>query len=222
MPWKKTKKTKTLKPFFLQQDEHECEWNGIHTVVDAPILHFPTIVRCLCCTREISIHQTLFSKSLLLHSGSQSCWASTHTHTFTIASEPIYIQVNTFCGKFLALYHYLLFQIVLCVFFFFFKFNLKINLGLRVYPFTLVWIIHSSGILAPRLSCHRWLRTSYRCLTVMLLFDFFPSKFQYLWEEHLIIWPAKCSVSSDALCHIISESFLNVKVNGNPSWPGEN
>lgn len=119
MPWKKTKKTKTLKPFFLQQDEHECEWNGIHTVVDAPILHFPTIVRCLCCTREISIHQTLFSKSLLLHSGSQSCWASTHTHTFTIASEPIYIQVNTFCGKFLALYHYLLFQIVLCFFFFF-------------------------------------------------------------------------------------------------------
>lgn len=56
----------------------------------------------------------------------------------------------------------------------------------------------------------------------MLLFDFFPSKFQYLWEEHLIIWPAKCSVSSDALCHIISESFLNVKVNGDPSWPGEN
>lgn len=41
-------------------------------------------------------------------------------------------------------------------------------------------------------------------------------------EEHLIIWPAKCAVSSDALCHIISESFLHVEVNGDPSWPGEN
>lgn len=93
-----------------------------HTAVDAPMLHFTTTVRCLCRTREISIHQTLCCKSLLLHSGSQSFWASTHTHTLAIASEPIDVQVNPFCGKFLALSHYLFFEIVLCFFLvFFFK-----------------------------------------------------------------------------------------------------
>lgn len=218
MPGKKTKQN-PHKPFFLQQDEHERAWHGIHSWCT----HITLPNHCkMSLLYEGDFHSPnpffqitspalRFTELLSIHP---------HSHFYNCIWAHIYTGEHIL-WKILALSHYLLFQIALCFFFF-------SNLIWK-----LIWGYECIDLHSYKLSIHQafshhgspvigdWglvTAVSLWCFSLI----FFLSKFQYLWEEHLIIWPAKCSVSSDAMCHIISESFLHVKVNGDPSWPGEN